>query len=247
VYANGIARLALPDPSRTEVSAVFRVWDGGRMSSRIPGVPLAWSANGDLLAVLLPASQTPAALPSSGRLAIERPDGTIVRELSHTWVDSMTASGLAFSADDQYLAACVSVEGASEWPACSVSVVDIGSGSVSSVAPGGSIFTWLPDDALLVSGLGTNPSKWDHGHAAAGVGPADTVASASAKGAIAFEWGDGRQTIQLRTDGVDRTVTLSAATGLDPYGPVWAPDGSSLAVVVVDASGGRTIEIVPAR
>lgn len=183
----------------------------------------------------------------SGRLEIERNDGTMVREFGEAWVTNALA-GPIFSPDDAYLAACLSVEGSIEWPNCSVSALDIASGVVAKVSPDGEVATWLPGDRLLTSGVGVSPVEWSHssGSVPASI-PADTTASVSSSGDFAIVWPDERTTVALRVGGVDRTVDVRRKT-LGSAG-VWSPDGAAVAFVVhgPEPSGGEEIVIVPAR
>jgi hypothetical protein len=248
IFGQGVARLALPNNWQSASSATFRVWDGSSLSEARAGIPLAWSPDGSLLAVLLPSDKVSVGMGVSGRLAIERQDGTLVKEFGQPWVNSALA-GLTFSPDGVYVSACVSIEGAPEWPDCSVSVLNVATGAVTKLAPNGGITTWLPGDRLLISGLDITAVEWDRGGTTPADIPPDTAASASIKGDLAFEWGDERTTVQLRVGGVDRAVNVGAKTVGQPYLGVWSPDGSVVAFVVhgPEPAGGQVIVFVPAR
>ena len=235
---------AVGPPTDTRQGDTYKVWDHGVLSDWRTGEPLAWSADGSLLAVLIPNFNVSAGGGSGTTLgtAVEAGDpgdqGTIAivdrtgREILHVadWVASTFEDVLAFSPDDRYLAACL--QDANDLRSePTIRVIDVQTGSVSEALPNGCDYRgtgWTDGPSLYISDGIKPPHVWTPGDGIKSLGITDhDLVTPSLDGNLAV-WSDGipKSMLELRIGGSVERYALPGLTEVH-----WSLDGAAVAAI----------------
>ena len=182
-FAPGSPVLAgtLPGGSDSAIGTTYRVWNGSGLSKVRQGVPLSWTADASLLAVLMPLQGGGyGGSGLDGTLAVVDAAGATQFEVPG-WVGD--AYGVAtFSPDGSYLAACLAAADGSDPP--QVRVINVQAKSISSSAGQCGIVSWSASNSLLTSD--GSPTLWTPTAGATDAGLGDqTFATISSDGKIA--------------------------------------------------------------
>jgi WD40-like Beta Propeller Repeat len=187
---------------------------------------VAWSPDGTTLAFTSSADGT-----SAGHLYVIRPDGTGLRDLTPTFVDTMTAVAPAWSPDGTRLAF---LAGPRFTGRGSLDVVDVASGALSVVDPAADTAAaaawWSPDGGTLAVNEGQDVVTVD-----VRTGDRHVLAYGSLS-PVSDAWSpDGARLAYSRVDGLVSHVVVMHRDGSAPMvvgtgsGPAWSPSGDEVA------------------
>jgi hypothetical protein len=213
--------------------STFLLWDGHGLGAPYTGMPIAFSRDGQRLAVLHPGGGSGGANSQGWLDIVSVPALTSIASLSHTNVNiASQGAGPGYAPD-----AAFSPDGNSLL--VSGTLVDLSRGSTTQVGEGG----WLPDGTLLTSNGGV-VSRWLGGHATPDarflVGGSVEV---SLHGDVVQYFGDHGPAQLLRANGTLQQLNLPGIASLDDVS--LAPNGGAVAINGRGTDGSRVIGVAP--
>ncbi len=250
VLANGhgAALLHRAPPPYAYAGTDFQFWANGRLSPMItaPGMPVAWSPDGRLVAV----TESTATVrvtdgvtlastggPIMGFLHVLRfPDGAVVRSFRDHPINLQ--GGVAWSPNSRYVAA-------GNYGAEGVLVFDLSTGDVWPVQVPASFWRWAPDGRLAITNPDGTTLMWN------------PKASLTASGLPAGHpiWGPSMDEVAILPEGQPpglavmlRTPGTALSVRVDSGGPgfpvAWARDGTSCLLTTASTTMGRADELL---
>jgi WD40 repeat protein len=182
----------------------FQVWTAGRLSASHPGRPVAWSADGRLLAVFR-VDAGPADAAGGRTLAwLEVVDATDLRVLHDFAAPQFDSRSRAL------------FDPSGRMVATDAGIFDLSNGSVADLPANSSAVAWLPDGRLVVSSPdGLSVRTWD---------PATATASSPLPAGTQLATADG-DVVTVPDPSASGLVELRAGGAVSPDGMVraWAP------------------------
>jgi hypothetical protein len=231
IVAASQGRVALSYFAADSTRAEYALVSTGKLEARRPGVPIAWSADGAMLAVLhVTQPQVSIGGSDSGWVEITNAaDGSSVQSFRSTKVGRLDR--VAFSRDGRYLG----------FGGESSSVIEVSTGKVSRLAATYvRSLGWMPDGTILVDTNASNLSVWRAGSTQQTQMVSGWYWSVSSAGVVAD--GDGQASAKLTIYESDGVQSLDLPASLASW-PAWAWNGRSLVAI---CEGSAVLIIPPA-
>ena len=213
--------------------STFLLWDGHGLGAPYTGMPIAFSRDGQRLAVLHPAGGSGGGNSQGWLDIVSVPSLSSIAALSHTTVHiTSQGAGPGYAPD-----AAFSPDG--NWLLVSGTLVDLSRGSTTQVGEGG----WLSDGTLLTSNGGI-VSRWPGGRATPDARfAAGGSVEVSLHGDVVQYFGDHRPALLLKANGTLQQLNLPGIASLDDV--TLAPDGGAVAINGRGTDGSRVIGVAP--
>ena len=214
----------IPGGSDSAIGKTYRVWNGAELSNVRHGVPLTWTADASMLAVLTPLQGggyggsgldgTPAVVDASGAVLFELPG----------WAGD-AYDVFSLSPDGAYAAACLAAADGSD--PSQIRVIDVKAKAIVSSIGKCGIASWSASDTLLSADGIAAPTLWTPTGGPSNPGLGDqTWATISADGKIASGSSSAGSTVHV----IDGASTTDYPMPDIVHGFAWSPDGSLLGV-----------------
>lgn len=234
---------AVGPPTDNTQGDTYKVWDHGVLSDWRRGEPLAWSADGTMLAVLMPrlgglrpggsistlATVVTAGDPSDhGDLVIVDRQGDEVLKIPG--LVASTFAPYVFSPDGRYLAACLSnLSGSGE----AMRVIDTQTGSGTDVTQGcADGLGWSDEPRLYLSSALGSPIAWTSNEGVTQTLLPDETSVAVAPNGDLVNWSNSPDAaIRVISGGVTNVYPVDG----DVESAGWSPDGQRIAVTSAGA------------